>query len=72
MSLMRKIRRLRKKNEEVTAAKKRRRKMLFEPLEPRVLLSADLRLRVHLSQHSPRRTHVFLYLTTIQPPTAGY
>src|SRR4030042_1013930 len=43
MSLMRKIRRLRKKNEEVTATKKRRRKMLFEPLEPRVLLSADLK-----------------------------
>ena len=43
MGLARRLRRLREKNEEATAAKKRRRKMLFEPLEPRVLLSADLK-----------------------------
>jgi Ca2+-binding RTX toxin-like protein len=43
MSLTRKIKRLQKKNEEV-ATKKHRRKVLFEPLEPRVLLSADLKV----------------------------
>jgi Ca2+-binding RTX toxin-like protein len=43
MSLTRKIRRLQKKSEEV-ATKKHRRKVLFEPLEPRVLLSADLKV----------------------------
>jgi Ca2+-binding RTX toxin-like protein len=43
MSLSRNIRRLQKKNEEA-APKNKRRKVLFEPLEPRVLLSADLKI----------------------------
>jgi hypothetical protein len=41
MSLSRAIRRLRKK-EEVQSVRKRRSKLLFEPLEPRILLSADM------------------------------
>jgi hypothetical protein len=41
MTLARRMKRLRKKSEEVTAGKKRR-KVLMEPLEPRLLLSADL------------------------------
>ncbi len=43
MSLARKIKRLLKRNEEVTV-KKRRKKAVLEPLEPRMLLSADLKL----------------------------
>ena len=43
MGLARQIRRLRKKLERRTA-RKRRRKVLFETLEPRILLSADLKL----------------------------
>ena len=41
MSLRRMIRRLRDKREEA-ASKKKRRKVLFEALEPRLLLSVDL------------------------------
>ena len=40
MSLSRAVRRQRKK-EEVQSVRKRRSKLLFEPLEPRILLSAD-------------------------------
>ena len=43
MSLTRRIKRLLKRNEEV-AVKKRRKKALLEPLEPRMLLSADLKV----------------------------
>ena len=40
MGLARQIKRLQKRREEA-AAKKRRRKAFLEPLEPRLLLSAD-------------------------------